>query len=289
MAVIPDRSIMEGPAGPTNAQGRAWFLGLFDYLSPLLGSAGTSSAARTALDVYSKTEILDVTGRPDVIDNSNFAVNQRGVTGTVVLASGAYGHDRWKAGTGGCTYTFATSGGITTITISAGSLVQVIEGANLETASYTLSQGGTAQMRVVGGSYAAGPITVSATGGSNLSIEFGTGTVKQVQMTIGLYVTPWVMQSVADDLARCQRFYEVGTIEFSGNVTAASSYYARAYFKADKRSSPTVVLTNGGTPAGFASTVGGTSIITSGFSEARSATGTGTGRFISTFTASADL
>ena len=77
-------------------------------------------------------------GVKNAIINGNFAVNQRAVSGTVTLAAGAYGHDRFKAGASGCTYTFATANNITTLTISAGSLIQVIEGNNLFTGTYTL-------------------------------------------------------------------------------------------------------------------------------------------------------
>ncbi|MFN5350882.1 MAG: hypothetical protein ACK5A0_15345, partial [Polaromonas sp.] len=56
------------------------------------------------------------------IINGQLNINQRGVSGTVTLAAGAYGHDRFKAGASGCTYTFATSANVTTLTITAGTL-----------------------------------------------------------------------------------------------------------------------------------------------------------------------
>lgn len=56
MTALPDRSIMEGPSGPTNAQGRVWFLGVRDYLNGLFGATGDAYDARIALDVYSKSE-----------------------------------------------------------------------------------------------------------------------------------------------------------------------------------------------------------------------------------------
>lgn len=248
----------------------------------------TAAAARGALDVYSKSESQSLA--TNLIDNSNFSINQRAVSGTVTLAAGAYGHDRWKAGASGCTYTFASSGGITTLTISAGSLWQTIEGANLETVAYTLSQGGTAQMRVVGGTYASSPVAVATvTGGSNFTIEIGTGTVKQVKLEKGTAATAWVKPNSALEMARCLVHYATGVLEFSGNVTSGGSYYAAAYFPTRMRANPTVVVTNSGAPAGFASTSGSVSAGTGSFDEVRVATGTGVGRFVSTFTASADL
>ena len=74
---------------------------------------------------------INYDGFKNRIINGQLNINQRGVSGTVTLAAGAYGHDRFKGGASGCTYTFATSGNVTTLTISAGSLIQVIEGLNL--------------------------------------------------------------------------------------------------------------------------------------------------------------
>ena len=91
------------------------------------------------------------TGFKNRIINGTFGINQRVVSGTVTLTAGIYGHDRFKAGASGCTYTFATSANITTLTITAGSLIQVIEGVNLESATYTLSFSGTAQGKIGGG------------------------------------------------------------------------------------------------------------------------------------------
>jgi len=147
------------------------------------------------------------TGAKNAIINGNFGINQRGVSGTVTLAAGVYGHDRWKAGSSGCTYTFATSGNVTTIDISAGSLIQVIEGINLESGTYTLSWTGTAQGKIGAGSYGNSGITGTATGGTNLNIEFDTGTVSLVQFELGTVATPFERRQFGQELALCQRYY----------------------------------------------------------------------------------
>lgn len=140
------------------------------------------------------------------IINGNFQVNQRVVTGTVVLAAGQYGHDRWKAGSSGCTYTFATSGGVTTLTITAGSLQQVIEGIDLQSGTHTLSWAGTAQGKIGAGSYSESGVTGSVTGGSNLAIEFGTGTLSQVQFEPGSVATQFEHRPYGIELGLCQRY-----------------------------------------------------------------------------------
>jgi hypothetical protein len=146
-------------------------------------------------------------GVKNVIINGNFQINQRGVSGTVTLAAGAYGHDRFKAGASGCTYTFATSNNVTTLTISAGSLIQVVEGLNLYTDTYTLSWTGTAQGKIGAGSYAGSGVTGSVTGGTNLNIEFNTGTLSLVQLEAGSVASPFERRDYGRELMMCQRYY----------------------------------------------------------------------------------
>jgi len=146
-------------------------------------------------------------GLRNAIINGNFGVNQRAVSGTVTLAAGAYGHDRFKAGASGCTYTFATSANVTTLTISAGSLQQVIEGVNLQSGTYTLSWAGTAQGKIGGGSYAASGVTGTATGGTNLTVEFNTGTLSKVQLEFGLVATAFEQRPYGMEELLCKRYY----------------------------------------------------------------------------------
>jgi hypothetical protein len=156
------------------------------------------------------------TGVINAIINGNFAVNQRAVSGTVTLAAGAYGHDRWKAGASGCTYTFATVNNVTTLTISAGSLIQVIEGLNLGSGTYTLSWTGTAQGKIGAGSYAGSGVTGAAVGGTDLNIEFNTGTVSLVQFEQGSVATPFERRPYGTELVLCQRYF----INWVGNSAA---------------------------------------------------------------------
>ncbi len=142
----------------------------------------------------------------NAIINGNFQVNQRAKSGTVTLTSGQYGHDRWKAGSSGCTYTFATVENVTTITISSGSLIQVIEGINLETDTYVLSWNGTAQGKIGAGSYGSSGVTGSVVGGTNLNIEFNTGTISKVRFNKGSVPIEWQTEAYADVLRQCQRY-----------------------------------------------------------------------------------
>ena len=182
--------------------------------------------------------ISQINGGPigviNAIINGNFQVNQRGVSGTVTLAAGAYGHDRWKAGASGCTYTFATVANVTTLTITAGSLIQVIEGLNLYSGTYALSWTGTAQGKINGSAYSGSGVTGTATGGTNLNIEFGTGTVSLVQFEPGTEVSPFERRDYGRELMMCQRYYhrqgsglqylQIGAFLWDGTANCSFNY-----------------------------------------------------------------
>lgn len=148
--------------------------------------------------------------------NAGFAINQRAVSGTVTLAAGAYGHDGVKAGAGGATYSFSTSGLDTTITISSGSLILPIEDASIEGGTYVLSHAGTAQARIwqtsASGSYATVPATgLVATGlvaNTLTGVEFSTGTVLRPQFEPGSYPTSFERRPMKIELTLCQRYYQ---------------------------------------------------------------------------------
>jgi hypothetical protein len=188
-------------------------------------------------------------GTKNVIIDGNFNVNQRGVSGTVTLAAGAYGHDRWKGGASGCTYTFATVANVTTLTISAGSLVQVVEGLNLQSGTYTLSFSGTAQGKINGGSYSASGVTGTATGGTNMSIEFNTGTLSLVQLEKGSTATSFDYRPYGTELALCQRYYsQLGGVTNvaigTGIATGTTTGNVTVNFPVTMRSAPTLTFTS---------------------------------------------
>lgn len=197
------------------------------------------------------------------IINGNFEINQRVVTSPTTLSAGVYGHDRWKAGTGGCTYSFATTGSDTLITITAGSISQAIEGININTTTYIMSWTGTAQGRIVGGTYANSPVNLTATAGSNLSVEFGTGTLGLIQIEVGTNVNTFERRLIGEELLLCQRYYQksypmsnaAGTANhggfqlpafnaLSGSTGGNISLPASLPLKATLRTSPTTKLYN---------------------------------------------
>lgn len=152
-------------------------------------------------------------GTKNRLINGNFSVNQRAVSGTVTLAAGVYGHDRWKAGASGCTYTFAASGIDTIITVTAGSLTQVVENIFVEGGIYTLSNAGTAQARIAvngatpAGAYAAVPlVSAAATANQQVTVEFTTGTVSLAQLEQAAGQSRFERLFPGMILQQCQRY-----------------------------------------------------------------------------------
>ena len=222
-----------------------------------------------------------LSGLRNRIINGNPLINQRSVSGTVTLAAGIYGHDRFKAGASGCTYTFATAANVTTITISAGSLQQVIEGLNLETGTYAFSWTGTAQGKIAAGSFAASGVTAAVTGGTNTTIEFGTGSFTKAQFEINT-VSVFEQRPFGLELALCLRYFRTAPRLF-GLAVSATNMQLTVVFGNPMRVTPTVVTTNAGvsgespvsvtgrTASGGAASLGffdsfGGSVIMSGFS-----------------------
>jgi len=208
-------------------------------------------------NLETELEIVAAASFRNRLVNGNFSINQLVKSGTVTLAAGEYGHDCWKGGASGCTYTFASSGGITTLTITAGSLVNVVEGVFLQTGTHTLSWTGTAQGKIGAGSYSASGVTGAATAGTNLSIEFNTGTLSLVQFEPGSIATPFEHRD--DQLQRCQRYcwktYAQGTAPGTAtqdgargcpNTVTGSAYGAvmPLAYPVEMSASPTVTFYN---------------------------------------------
>ena len=181
--------------------------------------------------------------------NGNFAINQRVYVTNTALAAAAYGHDRWKAGAAGCTYTFTAALPDTTITITAAraTLTQIIEAGMIEGGVYTLSWTGTAQAQrfwqgTPAGVYAASPLTTASLAvGTDTVVEFNSGTVTRVKLEIGSVATPYNRQSLAKSMIDCQRYYQIGQMvyTFSGQVAGNNIYLMRS-MPVTMRAAPTM-------------------------------------------------
>jgi hypothetical protein len=172
-------------------------------------------------------------GFKNLLIDAGFTINQRAYVSGATLASGSYGHDRWKAGASGGDYTFTQLASSTTITIASGkSLIQVIEDKNVNGTSFVLSWTGTAQARFAvngatpSGSYAASPILITGqTVGTTMSVEFNTGTLSKPQLELGSTATSFDVRDYGRELSMCQRYcYAVNPLSNSGLVASGWGY-----------------------------------------------------------------
>ena len=118
-----------------------------------------------------------------------------------------------------------------------------------------------------------------------------------VQLEVGTVATPFEHISYGEELALCQRYYEVGNIlagsnllMYCGDVTSGVDYYASIRFMTQKRAAPTI--TNTYRDNRFFPTSAGTTgaIDPIAFRIAKTANGTGTGGYYSDdWTADAEL
>lgn len=208
------------------------------------------------------SDALDCPSFRNRLVNGNFEINQLEKSGTVVLTAGQYGHDCWKAGAGGCTYTFSTSGNITTVNILTGTLVNVIEGKFLQLGYHAVSFVGSSQWRVGAGAYLDAGEYFEVTSSANVAVEFKTGTLSLVQVRPGMTaVMPFEFRD--DELRRCQRYawktYSQGVAPgtattsgargFSNTANAAYGAVGTLDFPAEMAGAPTVTFYNPSTGA----------------------------------------
>ena len=191
-------------------------------------------------------EQAPVTGK-NLLFNPQFRINQRGVSGSVILLAGEYGHDRFRAGSGGCTYTFATSANVTTITISAGgTLEQEIEGTNIASGTHVLTWTGAAEGQIDGGGFAASGVTATLTGGTNAIVEFDdSGPIELPQLEEGDSGSGFDYRSIGEELALCQRFFNIAAATMAGTDSPANVSRTRWSFPVEMRATPTIVFGGG--------------------------------------------
>lgn len=91
--------------------------------------------------------------------------------------------------------------------------VQVIERANMEAGTYTISQLGTARLRVYNSgstapAFATAPFQVTLDGLADVVAEAESGTLGEVQLERGSVATTFERRPVGTELALCQRYYQ---------------------------------------------------------------------------------
>ena len=218
------------PAAPTNGQvytdttsGQSWtwdgvkWKGVSD--ANLWRKAGTTLSPSTAGDTI-KGQLVPTNGAlgsRNVIINGLVNINQRGVT-IAAAAVGAYGPDRWKK-------------------VDATNMTQIVEDVNVVPgAKYTLSwKGGTPQV-------------LTAPGSGHWTLPNIPITATEIQLELGEVATPYERRSYGQELALCQRYYEVGDGSSGGYaVGAGAAVFCHIPWKVTKRATPTLTYAVGTT------------------------------------------
>ena len=269
-AIVSNNS---GATEPATKYAYQWWADTTSGILKQRNAANSAWIAKSFLSAAFDTNLeagATKTSRKNLLINGNFDINHEGVSGTVTLAAGAYGHDMFLGGASGCTYTFAIAENVTTLTITAGSLIQVVEGVSLFTGTYVLSFDGTAQGKIGGGSFSSSGVTGSITGGVNTNIEFNSGTLSKVQLENSLVKTDFEIERQGSILLACQWYYEIGRVELNAATFAGNPFGVSTEFSSLKRIPPVItlnVINNVNV-----SSVSATNIVQSGFTLSGSAT-----------------
>lgn len=235
--------------------------------------SGALDSGLSAVDVgiitALNTSMPELGLRKNIINNGGFSINQRVYISGTAVGTGLYGHDRWKMAASGDTYSFSTASNKTTVTIGAGKVLQqVVEGLNLQSGTYTLSWEGTAQGKIGAGALSASGVTGSITGGTNTTIEFGPGTLANVQLEFGTVATPFEFCKYSAEIILCQRYFQLINGTFSGFAASAASGEISVPLYSFMRATPTMTNAgNGSWVDGVGAAAVTNATLTNGFSQ----------------------
>jgi hypothetical protein len=178
---------------------------------------GTSQVKRydTAIAAWVVWNDQVMRGFKNYLINGDFSVNQRRFAGGS-LAAGIYGHDRWRADTGGANY--SVSG--TTITIASGVIVQTIEAPSLAsqtvtmsinnpTATVTVTVDGQSSPITAGSGRRGAVFTISGGSTGNILVKLASsgGAFSLPQLEVGSTPTVFEYRPYALEFMMCRRYY----------------------------------------------------------------------------------
>ena len=191
-----------------------------DGLSLKVSDDGSSFAIALVVDATTGAVGLPRTpcGQVNLLVNGSFRVNQRGFAGGA-LAAGLYGHDRWKAGAGGCNY--SVSSGV--VAHASGTVMQIVEGPDLAGTTVTLSvedlEGGSLGVDIDGETGVIEPgsgrrgvtLTVPLSSTGNVAVRLaptaGAVSYSRPQLNIGAVALPYERRHPQTELALCERYF----------------------------------------------------------------------------------
>lgn len=223
----------------TNSEGR--FPAIYCPDTPavrmkIISATGSLGSPLIDIDPITDISTASQTTGENLVVNGNFQINQRAYVSNATLNSGVFGHDRWRAGSGGGDYTYTQllSGCVVTIKTNK-TLIHPVEAKNIVGGTYTLSWTGTASARMgingssPSGAYATSPITVTGVNeGQKVSFEFNAGTLGNVKFETGSVSTPFVHDDYKINFDKCWWYYRRWTaaVSSAGLTGAVVSFLA---------------------------------------------------------------
>lgn len=216
-------------------------------------SAATSATTATSAATQSSAILSSSRfGFRNVLLNPSFWMTQHlGLVYSGTYTAGRYIRDRWKAGPTGITFSISNF----TMTITAGSIQQVVQGRNLlQGGTYTLSWSGTASATVNGAPVSNGGqvILPSAT---NATVSFGVGTLFEPQLEPSSIKTQFEYRPTDIERIMCFQYYQKsypldvapGALLAAGpHIGYAASnryfYHSMVQFHSAMRALPTIIL-----------------------------------------------
>lgn len=166
---------------------------------------------------FSELYPLLSSGGKNLLINCGLPFNQRGFAGGS-LAAGAYGYDRWKAGSGGCNLSINATTGV--FTHNSGPIQQIVEApqqawgqiltfsVESPTGTLSVSIGGATGTITAGSGRRSVTVTPSGSGHMTVQITASGASYSRPQLERGSAATAFDVRPWAVEFALCQRYYE---------------------------------------------------------------------------------
>lgn len=210
-------------------------------LLPVHNGAGLKKGLLSQLAEYLGNKFSN----PNLLINPDFKINQRGKS---EYTGSGYTVDRWKSWN--LTVTPNTNGGITlkNDSTSFGNIIQFLENATEDESTlscYVTSLSGTVQIKADGSSQITlkQGLNILHTSKSTKSFtihlnEKSSVTLKWVKLEQGTVATPFIAPNNSDELDKCLRYFESGSLDTAPGLAIQSTVYIRTYIH-PKRINPT--------------------------------------------------
>jgi hypothetical protein len=131
--------------------------------------------------------------------------------------------------------------------------------------------------------------STNATRAGNIGVQSGTIGIWGVQLEIGSAATPLEKPDPADDLARCQRFYQIEFFSMHGYFPGIDTLVQTFPFNVTMRALPTIVFGTASSSGNIGGAITLDAVSTGGFRPRIQTAAAGTADYKNSYTASADL